>query len=362
MPPSLDTEDRPQSATRHKQDRRPSNMPASKSEGRKSMTSSEKRTAWERQQEEIRKLSAIIPLSDERERSKLGSQIGRDHSIGMLELSKRIEKLEQVATQYETLQTRLVTIEGLLKPYAAYEQHALGAVEQLKQIETRLQTERFSKTDTAIKQLVDEHEAKLQEHSTRLQQLLDQNELARNQPQSTADLAKSLIYRLAHGDLVDETLARSLRSALGGDSIIGLDAPRDAPRQEITPVTDNLDTRHDTDESVETPRPTKRPRIAKSTASSLSPTKDTARSQPAFRSSMPSALDNFKSGTLSHDRSSMESEQDERMEEVNHEPSSSRPVRAKKATQHPDMVPWRTAYPQVKHMRRSGSSPTKRLG
>ncbi|KAK4560820.1 hypothetical protein LTR86_005400 [Recurvomyces mirabilis] len=275
MPPSVDTEDGPQSATRHKQDRRPSNVPANRSEGRKSVTLSEKRMALERRQEEIRILSARSPLSDERERNQNESEARQDHSIGTLQLSRRIEKLEQVATQYETLQTRLVTIEGLLKPYAAYEQHALGAVEQLKQIETRLQTGRFSKTDTAIKQLVDKHEASLQEHSTRLQQLLDRNQLAKIQPQSTADLAKSLLHRLTHEDLVDEKLANSLRSALGGGYITGLDAPQDGPRQELTPVTDDLDTRQGTEQSFETPRPTKRPCTAESAGSSVSPIKGT---------------------------------------------------------------------------------------
>lgn len=340
----------PQASTRHGKDRRPSyNTKAARS-----IFALEQRIA---------QLEGRQAASSQNARSTAATDLDTDlNSFGQMfnGLEERITELEKTDDGPTDLQARLGDIEERLKPYEDYQKQALQAVQQLKDFQERMRSAGSAKVDAGTAKLVGEHEASIREFSGRLLELEDQNELAKAQPLSTADLAKALLYRLKRGDVLAPTLSRDLRLLLDGVSDSNNQEPIiSAPtRLPDTPGTDEGEVRQE--DTLEAPvedeeRPSQKRRQIKQMPPTPKVAKRRHESEPAATLQCEDALSGFKSGDLAIDDEADDGAAgDVDMEDVVIPPEVRRTSRQPKPTKRgKDMLHWKEANRRLQGMRMS---------
>ncbi|KAK6378758.1 hypothetical protein LTR81_027817, partial [Elasticomyces elasticus] len=118
----------------------------------------------------------------------------------------RLEGLEELN---ETLCTFVMRIEECLQPSSECQEQAIGAVERLQQLQSRLQPEGSASLSLQ----------KMKQSDSRLWKVEEATSLMADQSTSTHRLALSLISRLKGGDILDGSTNMTLRFHLGGSGI-----------------------------------------------------------------------------------------------------------------------------------------------
>ncbi|TKA31759.1 hypothetical protein B0A50_01837 [Salinomyces thailandicus] len=192
----------PQASTRHAADRRPSYSRKSARAIALHERSTERRLA-----QLEGKQTASPP------KCPVASELDADlNAIGDL-----FNKLEETIGSPETgLQAQLEALEEKILPYEVYRQEAAEAVKQLGDVRDRLREDGLAnrKVDTESTRLLHEHEACLREQSARLLDLEHAAEAAKIQDSSLTGLAKVMIRRLRHGDIMAPAVQTELLSMI----------------------------------------------------------------------------------------------------------------------------------------------------
>ncbi|KAK5117558.1 hypothetical protein LTR62_004980 [Meristemomyces frigidus] len=316
MPPLFATQEGPQSATRNVKNRRPSAIPSHKGRVADSIASSvEKPTR-------VDGLAAASPC-----RGSLATGSTADD----ISLNKSIAHIEQ---QQRDWQAKLVAIRDLMKPYNAYEQRVLAAVNQLKQLEARVQATR------------PRDDVQLNRH----------NIMTTGQSEATAEIAQTLLYRLTRGDTLAGGLPEALRHALQGVRNCDGDSTMQARQQQVTPGTEGAESRVVEERTIETPKPSsKRRRTNVPIRAPVTPrSKPTGNTKPNTTRWQPNASASFISGELLGERSSAETEYNTTPDNSNVSPTPRRSSRKRRSTIVPEsFLHWRDANAQVKYSRPS---------
>ncbi|KAK0794366.1 hypothetical protein LTR02_008616 [Friedmanniomyces endolithicus] len=354
--------------TRHMKDRRPSHI-------METAAATTPRTEPRPSVPEARHQTSPPPQT----RNKPISQARSDHSrpAAPMRFNLQDERVTSLQAEHKTLQATLAKLEERLKPYEEYQQQALDVVKQLQEVQGRLQRQRSesaspARTMAALTTSVNQHEASMGEHSNQLLQLGNRIALLEAQPTSTHDLALALVSRLQRGDVLGTPAAAALRLALGSGDATSPAREAIAPRQQVTPVTDDPEQRQPpVERSIEAqstlPSPPKKRRRIETPPKALSSTQRVRfESADLGTPEVDDALDSFMSGALPHDRA-----EDEAVSPgvattagkdaaVPTTPEIRRASqRARTSTTQPGFTHWREANKIVKGLRSSGPSPRK---
>jgi len=286
------------------------------------------------------------------------------------------ERVTSLQAEHKTLQASLARLVERIKPYEEYQQQALDVVKQLQEVQGRLQRHRSesaspARTIAALTTSIDAHEASTSEHSNQLLQLGNRIALLEAQPLSTQDLALALVSRLQRGDVLKSSTSAALRLALGSGDFASPAQEAVVPRQQVTPVTDDPETRPPpVERSIEAqsnlPSPPKKRRRVETI-----PTAPSSVQRVRFESAdlgtpeTDDALDSFMSGALPNDHenegvSSVTAALAGKEAAVPTTPEIRRASqRARTSTTQPGFTHWRDANKIVKGLRSSGPSPRK---
>ncbi|KAK5685733.1 hypothetical protein LTR17_026975 [Elasticomyces elasticus] len=160
-------------------------------------------------------------------------------------LNTHDSRLTKVETLTGALCTTVTQIEERLKPYDEYQEQALDAVKQLRELQSKLHPTRSASLSlqkrTASASLLragSEHEISIREQfDGRLHHVEKSIKLIANQPTSTHGLALLLISRLKGGDTLNDSTIMTLRLHLEG-SMIYPSSDSNPTMQLVTPVPD----------------------------------------------------------------------------------------------------------------------------
>ncbi|KAK0249999.1 hypothetical protein LTS09_014879 [Friedmanniomyces endolithicus] len=351
--------------TRHMKDRRPSHITETAS-----MTAATERTEARPRAPEARHQTVPRPQTHNEPSAEFRSEKASP-TVPM-----RFNLQDERVTKHKTLQATLAKLEERIKPYEEYQQQALDVVKQLQDVQGRLQRHRSesaspARTIAALTTSIDAHEASTSEHSNQLLQLGNRIAILEAQPMSTQDLALALVSRLQRGDVLKSPTSAALRLALGSGDAASPAREAVAPRQQVTPVTDDPETRPPpVERSIEAqsnlPSPPKKRRRVETI-----PTAPSSVQRVRFESAdlgtpeTDDALDSFMSGALPNDHenegvSSVTAALAGKEAAVPTTPEIRRASqRARTSTTQPGFTHWRDANKIVKGLRSSGPSPRK---
>lgn len=247
----------------------------------------------------------------------------------------------------DDLDARLRQIEDQLKPYDEYYSKVKDAVQQLHNVEARLQALATAKAESeaSLSKQVAAQEESIKALSVQVKTTSDGLEAASPSQLSTRELAQTLLRRLQRGDTLNSEIAADLSALLQS----GLDGPvssalDQASRALETPVTDDASARRSISEEDEPP--TKRAR---------------KRQTPQAKSCVKSVEHAAKTPTTASRRtldgaaSDVEADDDDRdvdMDDFDFPPEVRRTSRKSRPTQLPeDMVSWKDADKRMPRMR-----------
>ncbi|KAK0267562.1 hypothetical protein LTR35_016187 [Friedmanniomyces endolithicus] len=356
--------------TRHMKDRRPSHITETAS-----MTAATERTEARPRAPEARHQTVPRPQTHNEPSAEFRSE--KASPTVPMRFNLQDERVTSLQAEHKTLQATLAKLEERIKPYEEYQQQALDVVKQLQDVQGRLQRHRSesaspARTIAALTTSINAHEASTSEHSNQLLQLGDRIALLEAQPLSTQDLALVLVSRLQRGDVLKSSTSAALRLALGSGDAASPAREAVAPRQQVTPVTDDPESRQPPIErSIEAQStlpspPKKRRRIGTPSKALSSVQRVRFESADLETPEVDDALDSFMSGALPNNQTENEAVGSQvttsvaKEAVVSNTPETRRASqRARTSTTQPGFTHWRDANKIVKGVRSSGPSPRK---